>query len=643
MKALTERPAGVRRKLERSPLIRGWLVWLTLGGLVFGPLGCHSGNRRTAEPANLGEMVREGDGETATTPTTPNEEPHQKRESEHQCQVQVSWGTNDSGNPDGVGDPWYSVSASGEPLSSRSEKPSDQASDDKWTPDPTGKRKPGGTTSKDPRAKASQGPLAADTPIIPTSIQECVINLPAALRIAGLDNPTIALSAEAVQEALGLEERALALLLPSLTAGGNYHLHRGNLQGSSGIIRDVNSESLYFGAGARTLAAESVAYPGIRLFAHLADALYAPEAAVHDVANRRFTATATRNDVLLDVAVRYLALLGAEGRLAVIRQSEDDFNEILRLTTDYAETGKGQKSDAERARTDTLLLHSLEQQTQEEVAVAAADLARLLHIDPSLRLRINDEPIQVIQLVDSAPSLEQLVQVAVRARPEVAAWTAAMAAADARYRQELARPLLPLLSVGYSAGDFGGGSNQTSPEFGRFSGRTDFDAYAVWTWQNMGLGNLAIQKARRAQINEAMAQRAQAVTDVRREVADAYNLSATRRREVEVARRRVETALKGFQLDLVRIRGNEGRPIEVLNSARGLVSGRQELLFAIIGYDRAQFQLFVALGQPPCCALPTAPGSEPAREQVRFQGAEAVSAVTSADLSSPKREDKVKP
>jgi outer membrane protein TolC len=212
----------------------------------------------------------------------------------------------------------------------------------------------------------------------------------------------------------------------------------------------------------------------------------------------------------------------------------------------------------------------------------------------------------------------------------VAAWNAAIAAADARYRQELARPLLPLLSVGYSYGDFGGGSNQADTEFGHFRGRSDFDVYAVWILQNAGLGNLALQKGRRVQINEALAQRAQAVTQIRREVADAYALSATRLREVEVARKRVETALKAFELDMTRVRGRQGLPIELQDSVAQLVRARQELVAAIIGYDQAQFQLYVALGRPPFCALQAA-------------RAEAAPVAPSPSPAPPKREDKGQP
>jgi outer membrane protein TolC len=47
-----------------------------------------------------------------------------------------------------------------------------------------------------------------------------------------------------------------------------------------------------------------------------------------------------------------------------------------------------------------------------------------------------------------------------------------------------------------------------------------------------------------------------------------------------------------------------GRPIEVLNSARLLASGRQEFVLALTRFNQAQLRLFVALGQPPNVAPP---------------------------------------
>ena len=66
-----------------------------------------------------------------------------------------------------------------------------------------------------------------------------------------------------------------------------------------------------------------------------------------------------------------------------------------------------------------------------------------------------------------------------------------------------------------------------------------------------------------------------------------------------VARRRVQTAQHGYRLDLLRSKNLEGRPIEILNSFNLLHAARRDLIRALIGFNQAQFRLFVSLGQPP--------------------------------------------
>src|SRR5205823_3767295 len=118
------------------------------------------------------------------------------------------------------------------------------------------------------------------------------------------------------------------------------------------------------------------------------------------------------------------------------------------------------------------------------VAVASAELARLLSADPAVRLHTPGGPLPLARLVDPGVGLEALVQVAIRNRPEVAARAADVGLFATRLRQEQVRPFVPLVSIGFSAGTFGGGGSGTQPRFGHFDGRTDFDALAVWRLDN---------------------------------------------------------------------------------------------------------------------------------------------------------------
>ena len=137
------------------------------------------------------------------------------------------------------------------------------------------------------------------------------IDLAAALQLATSVNPKIGMAYESVREAMALDLGARAMLLPTLAAGTNFHYHDGKLQTSFGEIRTLKEQSVYFGGGARTLAAESLAVPAVRLFAHLGDAFYSPLAARQVVADAQFQRL---RRVERDVARSGDALFGIDSR-----------------------------------------------------------------------------------------------------------------------------------------------------------------------------------------------------------------------------------------------------------------------------------------------------------------------------------------
>jgi outer membrane protein TolC len=439
--------------------------------------------------------------------------------------------------------------------------------------------------------------------IVPVTGQEYPVDLSTVLRLAEAENPAIALGREAIQEALALQLQARAMLLPSLNGGAMYHVHRGTLQAGDGQIEKVDLQSVYFGGGDWAVGSQTVAIPAVHLFGHVGDAYFAPLVAHQVVASRAADSRGIENAVLLEVARRYLDLIGSQAALDALRRSEDNILQIVHDTAAFARTGQGRVGDYNRARTDALLLHSREQRAQETVAVASADLARTLHLDPSIRLTTAGSALEPVQLVDRTYPVDELIQIALNARPEAVARAADIAAAEYRLKQEYARPFLPTLSVGYSAGEFGGEGTLSGLPFVT-SGRSDFDVYAVWTLQNLGFGNAAIQKERRAERDEAVAQRGLVLNQIGREVADAFAQVEARRQQLDLARQRMQTAVNGAREEVDRTRGGEGLPLEAVNSINLLVEARDEFIRSLVGYDLAEFALFVAIGETPNVALP---------------------------------------
>lgn len=433
----------------------------------------------------------------------------------------------------------------------------------------------------------------------PVADPEAPLDLGTALGLAGVDNPTINLARERVREALAGQLAARSLLLPSVNIGGNFRLHRGALLDDPGILRTPSSQSLYLGAGAGTVGAGSVAVPGVWLFAHLGDAVYEPVVARQRVAGRRSDAQAVQNAVLLDVSTAYLELVGAEARLSILRQAESDVAEIVRVTAAFAKAGEGAPADANRAAANADLVRGELRETEGARAAASARLARLLSFDTSTQFRTPGGSVEPFRLVAEDSDLESLLAVALRTRPELLAGSAAIQEAQARVRQERARPWLPLLTVGYSAAVFGGGSNQVADDFGPLKGRSDLAVMAVWTLQNLGVGNCARVHRTDAIVGQAVASYEVAVNQVRREVGEAQAAARAAASQLEIAKTALTAAEEGFRLETERIRQGQGRPIEALDSFRQLLDARQELLRAVVAFDIAQFQLFVALGSNP--------------------------------------------
>jgi outer membrane protein TolC len=473
-----------------------------------------------------------------------------------------------------------------------------------------GERPSGEARSEDSNVRPATAPPTATyptgslPPAIPPAVVEYAIDLTTALRLAEAENPRIAVVRQRIGEALAVQQGARALLLPSLNVGMNFHDHTGNLQRSSGQILNLNEKSLYVGGGAEAIAAGTVDVPAVNIFSPLTDAIFRPLAARQQVEAARFSATATTNQILMEVAERQFELLAAEANLRVRRATAVQEAEVARLTRAYADAKQGFEADAERASTELSLIQIEVRQAEEGVAVASARLAHLLHLDQSVRLSPIAPGVEIVTLVDPQSHVEDLIRTALQFRPEVGARGAEIAAAEIRHRQEIYRPLLPTLWLGFSGGAFGGGSNLVGPELAHFGGRTDFDVQVFWTLSNLGFGNLSLQKQRWAELGQAVGERSRAIAEIRSEVAAAHAEVAATRVQVEVTTRQLASAEEGFELDLKRIQNTVGRPIEVVNSLRLLNQARVDRIRAVLDYNKAQFRLFVALGSPPPLGAP---------------------------------------
>src|SRR5205814_5142474 len=131
--------------------------------------------------------------------------------------------------------------------------------------------------------------------------------------------------------------------------------------------------------------------------------------------------------------------------------------------------------------------------------------------------------------------------------------------------------------------------------FGNFSGRDDLDVVVYWSLRNLGVGNVALVRLAESRLRAGNLRQIEVLDRVRAEVATASARTHARYAQIETSERAVQASANAFAEDIRRTRGLEGLPIEVLDSLRLLARSRLAYLDAICDYNRAQFELYVAL------------------------------------------------
>ena len=178
------------------------------------------------------------------------------------------------------------------------------------------------------------------------------------------------------------------------------------------------------------------------------------------------------------------------------------------------------------------------------------------------------------------------------------------AAAAARLRQSRPAPIMPHFNVSYYGGTFGGGVNSQMNDFGA---RSDGEADVYWELHNLGAGDAAQTRIRETQLNETNFQLAELRAEIGEEVTAAYRPAVAGLQSLLTAQQAVEQALETWRRLRQASFGLAGQqhlydPLEPLIAERDLNQARIAYLNAVIDYNRAQFRLFWAMGQPPLAA-----------------------------------------
>ncbi|MGB0579534.1 MAG: TolC family protein [Limisphaerales bacterium] len=419
------------------------------------------------------------------------------------------------------------------------------------------------------------------------------IDLATALKLGNARNFQIALAKERVNQASAELKQKEYLLIPSFSVGASWHHSEGTLQDSSGRIRDVSRSSSFFGGGAGAVGAGPIMQPGLSVTANLADIYFAPLAAKQNHAAMKAASDAVNNQVSLQIAEAYFDLVRARAGVAVAEEAVKNTKELSDVTANFASSGEGLQSDAQRAKVEQLIRQRSLEQAKELLAVSVARLAQLLHLEAGVNLEPTDANAAPVKLADASKPVTDLVATALENRPEVKQTASLVRRAEQNLKNARYAPIVPNLSVGVSGGGFGGG---VGGGIAQTDVRTDVNALVFWRWESFGLGDKQRVKAQRSVVNQVKHSQTGVMDAIIAQVRQSYAQVNSRQKQIAIAEEAVRSARQSFELNRNRIFEKQGLPIEVLQAIQSLATARQLYVDTVTEYNQAQFRLLTAVG-----------------------------------------------
>lgn len=419
------------------------------------------------------------------------------------------------------------------------------------------------------------------------------IDLPNAIRLADVNSPLIRIAQARVGAAQARKDLADLLFVPTFNFGPGYFRHDGVDQNRRGDVFQVSRSNAWVLGG-----------PSLRV--DTAEAIFEPLVRMQQLNASKENARAVRNRTQLNAAEGYLELLRIHGRLAINSEILDRVGQMLERSKVADKAGLSKtKGDVNRAMTELYLRRQERIQLEGQAGAAAARLAQVLLLPPDTFLVPADLGIYPLVLIPRDRDLEDLIVTAVGNRPELSASRFMAGAANESLRLAKNEPLIPRLNLNYAGGVFGAGRNSF---IGDTSSQEDILLNLNWELRNFGFGNAAQIRERRAQLDASLSEVAQTQAVITAQVTEAARLAAARFDTLDAAQKAVIQVEELYRKLLASSFGMLGPKetydaLEPLLAIQEISRSRNNYLNEVIEFNRAQFELYMAIGEPPLEAL----------------------------------------
>ncbi len=439
-----------------------------------------------------------------------------------------------------------------------------------------------------------------------------VIDLATTIKLGGGTALEVQIAREKAYQAQVNWSKSRLLLLPTIWYGLNWNHHDGTIQTTPGQVIETSRSSLYSGGGAgfegQPITSNGTGPGNFAFNLSIAEAHYKPLEQLQISRAANAAERGTRNDIMRDLAVRYADILQARSELANYNVGRDTSRKLVNVTTNFSDVGLGSPAEVYRAKTEEAQWIVKVKEAERKVIVSTTSLAEILQLDPAVQLLPAEVQLVPVTIVDENLSVQELIMIGLAERPEMAEYRALAESRLIRFRQERARPFLPYLQLAGSVGSFGGG---TGSDIINQRTRDDIVASMVWEFKNMGIGNYLINRRSKSEWRESQLKVERLQNRVIAEVLATAGDSASYRRQINAAESGLQAANKSYELNLERIRDAEGIPLELVQAIQARTDSQNRLTEAICNYNRAQYRLLHAIGQPSAIAMSNSDNNNP--------------------------------
>ena len=420
--------------------------------------------------------------------------------------------------------------------------------------------------------------VAAETATNPNSI-----DLPTALRLAGANNLDVQIAREKVIEARAASDSARARFFPWIAPSIVVRRHDENVQAVEGRILDADKQSLS---------------TGIALNAQLdlGETYYQNLVAKQIVRSNEAALAGRQREATFRAATGYFDLMRARAAVIAAEEAARIAGRHAEQIAATAEAGLTFQGDAARVRAARERAALTLTRVRTDQRIAAARLAEILRLDPTVDLTPPDGDLAPLSLATAGDDVGALVSRALASRPELDEAAARIEAARTLRRAAHRGPLIPTLGAQASIGALGGGPGSAS--LGRdFDMSSDMSLGVSWRVGPGGLFDRNRQRETASRERQVELEQEKVQDVIRRQVVEQHARLRSLAVQIDLARRTLEATDQTARLSRQRRETGVSAVLEDLQAEEELARARRDYLATVAEYNLAQYALRYATGE----------------------------------------------